>query len=298
MDNVDENTEQSSDRSLRFLFEESDIRGHSVHLQSSFQDILAVHQYAPGVGRLMGEFLAAAVLLSATLKFEGKLILQARSEGQIPLIMVECTGLREVRAIARGAEHATSSDFAHLLTNGQLAITIDPVNGQRYQGIVPLAGNSLASSLDAYVEQSEQLQTRLWLAADDTHAAGMLLQQLPAQVTPDLEERQREWDHHCALAATIQADELLGLSAEQILHRLFHQEAVRVFPPLGIEFQCSCSRERTFSALASLERAELQDILDQEGSIAMDCEFCNQQYIFLPEDILPFLSADETRILH
>ena len=176
----------AGDRSLRFLFEQADIRGETVHLDDAYRDILAIHQYAPGVSRLLGEFLAASVLLSTTLKFEGKLILQARSEGEIPLLMVESNSALEIRAIARGAEQATSERFDRLLANGQLAITIDPEQGQRYQGIVPLVEDSLANSLDAYFRHSEQLGTRLWLAADGQRAAGLLLQQLPAELVPGI----------------------------------------------------------------------------------------------------------------
>ncbi len=298
MEALEEDSKQSGDRSLRFVIEDTDVRGEIVHLQDSLQEILAIHQYAPGVSRLLGEFLAAAVLLSTTLKFDGKLILQARSEGQIPLLMVECTNQRQIRAIARGAEHATSEDFAQLLTRGQLAITVDPAKGKRYQGIVPLMGECLATCLDAYFRQSEQLQTRVWLAADENRAAGMLLQQLPAQLTPDPEERQAQWGHVCTLGATITSGELLELNAEQILHRLYHEDPLRVFAPTRVNFHCDCSRERTFSALASLGSAELRDILSEQGSIAMDCEFCNQQYIFQPGDLLPLLTDDESRTLH
>ena len=155
------------DTSLRCLFEDADIRGETVHLDEAYREILSIHEYAPGVNRLLGEFLAAAVLLSTNLKYEGKLILQVRSEGQIPLLMVECDHKLQVRAIARGAQEATSDNNAQLLTNGQLAITIDPSNGQRYQGIVPLVEDSLAHSLDAYFEQSEQLKSRLWLGHEE-----------------------------------------------------------------------------------------------------------------------------------
>jgi molecular chaperone Hsp33 len=298
MDAPQNNPARAQDRSLRFLFEDTDIRGEVVHLDQSFKDILDIHQYAPAVGQLIGEFLAAATLLSTTLKFEGKLILQARSEGQIPLLMVECTSDRKVRAIARGAEQATSTDFGQLLSNGQLAITVDPENGQRYQGIVPLADDSLAHSLDAYFVQSEQLHTRLWLAADEHSAAGMLLQQLPVQVTPDPAERQTQWEHACALASTVSAAELTELSAEQLLHRLYHEDPLRIFTPEDIEFNCNCSRERTYNALASIGEAEIRDILKDQGSITMDCEFCNQQYLFFPDDLKALIEGGETRTLH
>jgi molecular chaperone Hsp33 len=298
MNTSEEESLLSADRAMRFVFEQTDVRGETVHLDKAFTDVLAVHQYAPSVRRLLGEFLAASVLLSTTLKFDGKLILQVRSEGQIPLLMVECTSKREVRAIARGAEQATSENFELLLTNGQLAVTIDPDNGERYQGIVPLLGGSLATSLDAYFAQSEQLQTRVWLAADEHRAAGMLLQQLPAQVVPSEEDRQAQWEHACTLAQTLTVEELLELKAEQILHRLYHEDPMRVFPAAPVVFSCSCSSERTLSALASLGRAEILDILDEQGSIAMDCEFCNQQYIYHQEDLQPLLDDDETRTLH
>lgn len=286
------------DTSLRCLFEDADIRGETVHLDEAYRDILSIHEYAPGVNRLLGEFLAAAVLLSTTLKYEGRLILQVRSEGQIPLLMVECDHLLQVRAIARGAQEATSDNNAQLLTNGQLAITIDPSSGQRYQGIVPLVEDSLAHSLDAYFEQSEQLKSRLWLAADGERAAGLLLQQLPAQVTQDDTERLQQWEHACSLAATVRDEELLQLSAEELLYRLYHEDAVRVFQPAPVSFRCSCSRERTRNALASLDPREVEELLEELGSITMDCEFCNQQYRFTREDLGDILQGDESRTLH
>jgi molecular chaperone Hsp33 len=297
-DSADTPTPDNDDKSLRFLFEQVDVRGETVHLDTAYRDIIAIHQYAPGVSRLLGEFLAAAVLLSTTLKFEGKLILQVRSDGQLPMLMVECDNTLRVRAIARGAEHATSNSNEQLLTNGQLAITIDPNNGQRYQGIVPLVQDSLAHSLDAYFEQSEQLKTRFWLAADGERAAGLLLQQLPTQITEDDTLRLQQWEHACSLAATVRSDELLALSAQQLLYRLYHQDPVRLFEPAKVSFCCSCSRERTRAALASLGRAEIEELLDELGSITMDCEFCNQQYRFAREDMEDVLGDAGSVTLH
>jgi molecular chaperone Hsp33 len=286
------------DHSLRFLFEDADIRGQTVCLDGAYRDIVAIHQYAPGVSRLLGEFLAAAVLLSTTLKFQGKLILQVRSQGQVPLLMVECNSSLEVRGIARGAEQATSSRFEQLLGSGQLAITIDPTNGQRYQGIVPLTGSSLAHSLDAYFEQSEQLKTRFWLAADEHRARGLLLQQLPSKITADSGESEHQWEHACSLAATIQAQELLELAPQELLYRLYHQDPVRLFSPSPVVFHCSCSRERTRHALSALDPAELEDLLEELGSITMDCEFCNQQYRFDRDDLADVLGGEQTQTLH
>jgi molecular chaperone Hsp33 len=289
---------EGADQSRRFLFEDADIRGESVVLAQTYREVLAVHQYAPGVGRLLGEFMAAAVLLSSNLKFDGKLILQARSEGQVPLLVVECNQSLQLRAIARGAEQATADHFGQLLTNGHLAITIDPDRGQRYQGIVPLVSDSLAHSLDAYFAQSEQLGTRLWLAADDERAAGLLLQQLPAERVPPGEERDDQWETSCTLAATTRPEELLALSTPTLLHRLYHEQAVRLFDPRPVEFRCSCSRERTHSALCALPRAEVIDLIEELGCITMDCEFCHQQYRFTREDLAALLGDDGDRTLH
>lgn len=291
-------TPDQLDTARRFLFEDADIRGEYVHLDSSYRDILEIHQYAPGVSRLLGEFLAASVLLSTTLKFEGKLILQVRSEGQIPLLMAECTDRLEVRAIARGAEQATALDNELLLANGQLAITIDPVDGQRYQGIVPLAEGSLSRSLDAYFEHSEQLGTRIWLAADGRAAGGLLLQQLPQQLTQQEESRSLQWQHVCTLAATITDDELLSPDKEALLYRLYHEEPVRLFEVRRVSFACSCSRERTRHALVSLGRSEIEVLLEDLGVIAMDCEFCNQQYQFDRGDLEDVLTDGQSKTLH
>ncbi len=275
----------AGDSSRRFLFEQADIRGEIVQLDSSLRELFAVHQYAPGVARLLGEFLAAAVLLSTTLKFEGRLVLQARSEGQVPLLMAECNNELQIRGIARGAEQATAELFSQLLAAGQLAITVEPLRGRRYQGIVPLQADSLAACLDAYFEQSEQLPTRLWLAAEDHRAAGLLLQQLPSGVTVDAAQRQQQWQHLCTLAATTSAGELLQLPPEQLLYRLYHEDPLRLFEPRQVEFHCSCSLERSRNALAALAPDELEDILSEQGCIAVDCEFCNQQYRFGREDL-------------
>jgi molecular chaperone Hsp33 len=298
----DQDMTASSDISRRFLFQDADIRGETVHLEKTLTDILDIHRYPPAVAELLGEFLAAAVLLSTTLKFDGKLILQVRSDGQIPLLMVECTNLLHIRAIARGAEKATASDFDQLLTNGQLAITVDPKHGRRYQSIVPLAGGSLAQSLDAYFEQSEQLSTRFWLTSDQGRAAGMLLQQLPSRNARSTEQRKEDWQHACALAATIQAEELLRLSSEQLLYRLYHEQPPQLFEPSSITFQCNCSAQRTQTALATLNPTEIEEILIDQGAITMDCEFCNEQYRFTRADLSALLAGDgsetDSKTLH
>tara|TARA_R110002110_G_scaffold240244_1_gene456370 strand:- start:17848 stop:18744 length:897 start_codon:yes stop_codon:yes gene_type:complete len=288
----------AADSSRRFLFEQADIRGEIAQLGTSLRDMLAVHQYAPGVQRLLGEFLAAATLLSTTLKFEGRLILQARSDGQVPLLMAECSSDLQIRGIARGAQLATSGDFDQLLADGTLAITVEPLRGKRYQGIVPLSRHSLAASLDAYFEQSEQLHTRLWLACDGRSAGGLLLQQLPAQVSRDPQLREQQWQHVCTLGETVTPTELLQLPPADLLYRLYHEDPVRLFDPRPLAFQCSCSRQRSRNALSAIASAELEDILREQGAITVDCEFCNQQYRFEREDLADLLRAGPAPTLH
>jgi len=275
----------SSDVTRKFIFENADIRGEIVHLDAAYAEITGIHQYAPGVSRLLGEFLAAAVLLSTTIKFEGRLILQAQSSGDIPLLMAECSNSLKIRAIANGAEQATASEFSSLLRDGQLAITIEPLSGQRYQGVVPLEGNNLAACLEHYFANSEQLATRLWLASDGTRAAGLLLQQLPAQVTGDAALRSIQWQHLCTLAETTTAEEVLATEQQSLLYHLFHQDPLRLFEEETVRFACSCSRDRCFSALLTLGPTELEELLAEEDPIIIDCEFCNQQYAFGAADL-------------
>jgi len=286
------------DITRKFVFEGADIRGEVVHLDRAYRETYAIHQYAPGVSQLLGEFLAAAVLLSTTIKFQGRLILQAQSDGEIPLLMAECSNELTVRAIARGAEQATGTDFSSLFGRGQLAITIEPLEGKRYQGIVPLEGTSLAACIEYYFVNSEQLETRLWLSSDGTTAAGLLLQQLPEQLVKDPAERSRQWEHVCTLADTVQADEVLESSQEDLLYRLFHQDPLRLFDPEPVRFACSCSRDRCYRALISLGESELQTLLKEQEAISMDCEFCNQRYQFTAEDFTDLVGIEAVGPLH
>ncbi len=274
-----------NDQLQRFIFDGTDIRGELVRLDQSYQDTLVAHEYPEVVTRLLGEFLSAVVLLSATLKFKGTLILQARSQGQIPIIMAEATSDHKIRAIAREADNASSSDFHTLLTNGQLSITIDPRQGNRYQGIVSLDGNSLSQCIENYFKQSEQLSTRVWLASDGKTASGMLLQELPASDDISAEQRTMSWEHATKLAETLTTEEIQSLAFKQILFRLFHQDQVRLFEPDSLSFECSCSKTRTLDALRTLGQQELENIIEELGSIDINCEFCHQHYQFDNSDV-------------
>lgn len=281
-----------ADELIRFIFEDTDIRGEWVQLERSYRDCLANHHHAPGVNRLIGEFMAAGALLAATLKFDGMVVLQARSEGEVPLIMAEATSDQGLRAIVRGAEKALSDDFTVLLRNGQLAITIDPAQGARYQGVVPMEAHTLAECLEDYFSQSEQLPTRVWLAVDEHRVAGLFLQELPSRTTPAV--RAQQWDHLLALAQTVRPDEMLTLTGDEVLHRLFHQEPLQLLQRDPLAFRCSCSLERTETMLFSIGRDELENILEEQGEVNVTCEFCNQNYQFDSEAVARLFAANSS----
>jgi molecular chaperone Hsp33 len=277
-----------TDFTQRFLFDDTDVRGELVGLEASYQHVLAKHAYPQPVAQLLGELLAAASLLVGTLKFEGLLILQARSEGAVPLLMVECSSEGDVRGIARYHAEQINADagLAELMPEGVLAMTIDPTQGQRYQGIVALDGVDLAECFTNYFVTSEQLSTRFWLSADGQRARGLLLQQLPADRLKDAEEREASWQHVATLADTLQTEELLGLDNETLLYRLYHEAPLRLFEPRGLQFRCSCSRERSANALVSLGQADAELLIEENaGSIVIDCQFCNERYAFDAADV-------------
>ena len=295
----------SNDLLNRFIFDDCDIRGELVTLNKSYQEILEHNIYPPAIQILLGEFLAAVGLLSSTLKFDGMIILQARGDGVISTIMAECNHHNNIRGIVRLNDDveltealAQTGSMLDLLGKGVLFITIEPKRTEnfsgkveRYQGIVPLEKETLAGCLEDYFQQSEQLATRLWFAADGQHASGLLIQALPNQLKTNAEENQQHWETIETLADTITPEELVGLEHEQILYRLFHEQPVRIFEPRDVTFACSCSRKRSESALIALGKDEVEQILEEKGNVDIDCQFCNQHYHFSPEDVRKLLGG-------
>ncbi len=295
----------SNDLLNRFIFDDCDIRGELVTLGESYREILNHNVYPPAIQKLLGEFLAAVGLLSSTLKFDGVIILQARGEGAISTIMAECNHHNNIRGIVRLRDDveltdtlAQSGTMQELLGKGVLVITIEPKRTEnfggkleRYQGVVPLEKETLAGCLEDYFQQSEQLATRLWFAADTEHASGFLIQALPQQLKTNADENRNHWETIETLADTITPEELLGLDHEQILYRLFHEQPVRVFEPTHVQFACSCSRERSESALLALGKVEVEALLIEKGTIDIDCQFCNKHYHFSPSDVRVLLGG-------
>ena len=267
----------------RFLFDNHQIRGEIVRLDKSYTDIKQRQDYPAPLETLLGEALVASVLMSGTLKFEGILSVQARGNGPVNLLMAECTHDKKVRAIAQWDGEIPADNLTEQLGAAQLAITIDPKQGKRYQGIVPLEEKRLADCLIHYFEQSEQLSTYILLFCDGTSASGIFLQQLPAQ---DKESSDDDaWNRITQFASTLTQKEIHELAGEELLNRLFHEEEVTLYPEEAIVFECNCSRERTSNALVSLGQNEVYEILAEQHTINLNCQFCNEQYSFQKPDI-------------
>lgn len=286
-----------TDFTQRFIFDDRDVRGEMVALERSYAEVLAKHAYPQPVQQLLGELMAAAALLVGTLKFDGLLILQAQSQGPVPLLAIEYTSEHDIRGLARYEADQIKADaaLADLMPGGHLVLTIIPVNGQRYQGTVELDGKDLSECFTNYFVMSQQVNTCISLAADGQRARGLLVQQLPAEIHKDSEEREESWAHVKALANTVKVEELLGLDNETVLHRLYHEDAVRLFDIQPLRFKCSCSRERSGNALVSLGEADATALVAEcGGTVEIDCQFCNERYLFDATDVAQLFAGGGT----
>lgn len=283
---------KQSDSLQRFMFEHAAVRGEIVHLEATWKAVLERRDYPPALRTVLGELMAAAALLSATLKFSGSLIMQIQGGGPVRLLVVECGADLTMRAMAHWeGDLAEGAALPELVGEGRFVITLDPKKGgQTYQGIVDLEGGSVATVLENYMQRSEQLDTRIWLAAGSHGAAGMLLQKMPDGPEADKEA----WNRAVHLGATVKPRELLDLSAREIIHRLFHEEDIRLFDSTPVHFGCTCSRERVANTLRMLGYDEVHSLLDEIGYIEADCEFCNQHYVFDVVDAEQVFASDGT----
>ena len=272
---------KEQDQLYRYLFEHHQVRGELVQLDQTFRHMVAAQEYPAPVRQLLGELLVATSLLTATQKFEGSITVQLQGNGPVSLAVINGDHLQQLRGVARWqGELPTEPDLKALVGDGHLVITITPEEGERYQGIVSLESDSLASSLESYFAQSEQLATRIWIRTGGTTAeplaAGMLLQELPASN----EQHAEEFDHLSKLTDTIKDEELFTLPAEEILYRLYHEEEVRLFAPQQIQFRCTCSRERSEQALLQIGKVEVDAMIHEQGQIDMHCDYCGTHYRF------------------
>lgn len=306
-----------SDRLHKFLFDagstaRSPVRGEIVSLTATWKQIKERHRHPEPVMRLLGELVAASTLLSANLKFNGALIMQIHGDGPVRLLVVECNADLTVRATVKlspGVAIANDASFSSLVNadgRGRFVITLDPRDRSRgqqsYQGVVPLEGDSIAAALEGYMHRSEQLDTQLWLAADDEHANGLLLQKLPLEgggrrshFDQHAEAHAREvWERAVTFANTLDRNELLRVDPQTLMRRLFWDETLAVYEPAPCAFRCSCTRERVAAMLVSLGEREVDETLAEMGAIHVDCEFCNKSYDFDTVDCAQLFATSNT----
>ncbi|MGF6753866.1 Hsp33 family molecular chaperone HslO [Paraburkholderia sp. GAS334] len=294
-----------NDQLQKFMFSAAPVRGEIVSLRNTWQEVLTRRKYPAPVRNVLGEMMAACALLSANLKFDGTLVMQIFGDGPVQMLVVQCSSDLSMRATAKfsGDVASTIGDDTSLIEllnaggNGRCVITLDPRDkqpGQQpYQSIVPLNGvdgplKSMVEVLEHYMHHSEQLDTRLWLAANSERAVGMLLQKLPGDggIVPHPGELDADtWERVCTLGGTLSNDELLKEEPDTVFRRLFWQENVQHFKPTPARFECSCSRGKVGAMLKMLGREEVDGVLEERGHVEIHCEFCNQRYEFDPVDV-------------
>jgi molecular chaperone Hsp33 len=296
-----------ADKLLKFTFHNAPVRGEVVRLERAWQAMTEHHGYPAPVTRLLGEMTAAAALLATNIKFAGSLIMQIHGDGPVNLLVVECQPDLRLRATAKlrtGASIAPGAGMRELVNvsgQGRCAITLDPSDprpGQQpYQGIVSLQGDSIAQALEMYMRQSEQLESRLWLAAGARSCAGVLLQKLPdAGGLADSSAADTDaWERASVLAATLTSEELLSLEPDTVTRRLFWQERLDHYRPLVPRFECRCSRDRIGRMLLSLGRDEVDSIIDERGTVEVTCDFCNARQTFDAIDVAQLFRTGSAR---
>jgi molecular chaperone Hsp33 len=302
-------TDTSKDILQKFIFDNAAVRGELVEISNAWREIQSRHDYPKAVKGLLGEMVAAAALLSANLKFNGSIVMQIHGDGPVKLLVVDCDANLHLRATAKlrdgavVADDASVTDLLNAGGHGRFVITLDPqdkVPGQQpYQGVVPLVGDSISTIIENYMLRSEQMDTKLWLAADGEVARGLLLQKLPrnsaieGQVEQASEEEDAEtWNRAVMLGQTLKQPELLSTDVETLLKRLFWEETIRVFDPLYPEFHCSCSREKVANMLKMLGKEEVDAALHDLGELGINCDFCGKHYGFDAVDCAQLFASE------
>ena len=293
----------TADQVRRFIFENQPVRGHWVHLEGAWRELRAHANYPPAVTELLGQAVVASVLLAATLKFRGTLTFQLEGDGAVSLLVAQCTHDFRVRAVARcdrvavraltaagsGAPGGAALFRSLVGDAGRITVTVEAEEKSlRYQGIVPLSGGSLAESLEVYFASSEQLPTRVLLTADETHGAGMLVQKLPGAEDSLLSESsavEEAWAGAQRGITQLGPGRLREHGIEELLAQGFPGHDLRLFRGTPVRFECRCSEGRVAGLLRALGPHEVREVLKEQGSVTVTCEFCHRPYRFDPVDI-------------
>ena len=295
-----------SDTLYRFQLENLHVRGEWLSLSESWQQIQQTTDYPPAIRQILGEALVSVSLLADSLKFDGSLVLQIHGTAPVTMLVVQANSDGSIRGMANWqGEIDPSASFNDLFqpsidSNGKksqttMAISVEPssTQGERYQSLVSLEGETLSECFTQYFAQSEQLNTRIWLAVDDKTAAGLMLQSLPSD---EVEMQSDGWNHASILADTIKQDELLKLPALDLLHRLYHEEDLRIYDPKNLRFECTCSLAKIEHAVRSIGSEEASSIIEEQGQITVDCDFCNTNYVLDSVDVTRLFSQADVNV--
>ncbi len=280
-------------KNTQFLLKDRNIRGQIVQLSQAWQDIQSTQHYSDQLAQVLGQSIAAVAALASTVKLDGSMIMQVQGDGPISTLVAQATHNGNLRGLVRTRSKLDeNANFSQLVGEARFVITIEAQGAQRYQGIVECEGEVIADSFNAYFTQSEQLATRLWLMADRKQAACFLLQQLPS----DNKQTQinADWEHSCILADTLSDEELATLSPTALLHRLFHEEDVEVFPSTDLQFACQCSTAKVQNVIVNMGETDAMALIAEEGEINADCEFCAKTYRFDKIDVASMFSATQS----
>ena len=267
----------------RFLFEHAAIRGEMIHLDSVYQTITQQRAYPPRIKQLLGEAMMSCALLVGGIKFEGEVSVQFQGDKRFPLMLIQCDHLLQMRGFANFSENLSDEEYTEAFMQGNLVINLTPhQQTQTYQSVVPLISTAMSDNLMHYFAQSEQLPSKVWFAINEQSAAGILLQLMPGQSSM---QREHFWEYAVQIGATITAEELLTLDNATLLHRLYHETELRLYPERLIQFKCRCSHEKMQQVIGLLGEKETQDLVQEKGQVDIRCEFCSLNYTFDAIDV-------------
>ena len=267
----------------RFLFKHASVRGEMVRLEQTYQTILSQQAYPPLVKHLLGEALMSAALLAGSIQFEGSFSLQFHGDKRLPLLLVQCDHHLHLRALVKYDESQKDIDYNSAFLEGKMTLFIDQYNQtQAYQSIVPIHSISMADNLSHYFAQSDQIQTRIWFATNQHQAAGMLLQLMP---DTNILTREECWNYAINIGETITNHELLTLDNQTILHRLYHETELQLYPARHLSFRCQCNIDKMKQVLMVLGKKDVQQLLKEKPEVVIHCDFCNQRYMFNATDV-------------
>ncbi|MDX2346562.1 MAG: Hsp33 family molecular chaperone HslO [Legionella sp.] len=279
-----------TDTLQRFIFKDTCVRGEIIRLDQTLKTILQQNNFTLEICDLLSQTLSAAALLSATLKYDGELTMQFQgNDGPLKMLVAKCDNQYRIRGTAQWDTESLPGTIKTNFEKGQLIITIKKnKTNQQYQSIVDINHQSISQSLENYFMQSEQLETRLWLAYDNQTqtAVGLLLQKLPTEIqeTEDT-DNQNQWQHIQTLANTITNQELLSWPTETLLNNLFHEETIQLFEPHPVEFYCPCGADKMLNAITVLGESEALEMLSSNQLIKVTCEYCNNHFEFNADEI-------------